>query len=678
MNRIRIALLALCVLALFPLTAHAQEAYSIERFDTAIHIQPDSSITVNETIAVTFSDYRHGIYRDIRSDGLDIQILGVTDEKGNPRPYTEGSWTDGPEVKIGDANITVIGPQTYIIAYKVRGAMTFFDDHDELYWNATGTEWAVPIASATAVVYPPDNFKKGTPTMKCYTGPEGSTEEQCHTVYDKTRNTATYSTDGALSEYSGLTLVLGLPPNTVERPAKISVTSNESGADVLLDGAKACETDCSLDYVTPGTHTLEVSKFGYTGFEKTTLILKPGDSVDEQAELRQTWWYTLGLQLFWILAGLFALYPLWAFWKKGRDPKGRGVIVPQYDPPDQLRPGAFGTLVDEKADLRDLSATIVDLAVRGYLQIKVLPKALGLLIKEDDYELLRLDKPKPGDPGLTEFEKKFEDALFVSEKPITVSDLGKQLYNEILDPTKPSDPKQAVQEFKKKVEDSVSTPVSTRKMSDLQNHFYSKLPELKESLYDFLVKKGYFEVSPDKTRTAYLAKGIILLFVSFFLLNLLGSSLFFLPLILALGLHAVLTLILSPFMPRKTADGVQAYEHILGFKMYLEIAEKDRLKWQEKENLFYEYLPYAMTLGIADKWSKAFKDTFAQPPDWYVGSTGPFRPMIFVGDLGHFSGRMGSAMASTPQGHRGGGFHSSGFSGGFSGGGFGGGGGGSW
>jgi uncharacterized membrane protein len=127
-------------------------------------------------------------------------------------------------------------------------------------------------------------------------------------------------------------------------------------------------------------------------------------------------------------------------------------------------------------------------------------------------------------------------------------------------------------------------------------------------------------------------------------------------------------------MPQKTDNGMRAYEHILGFKLYLKTAEKDRIHFQEKEHLFYKFLPYAMTLGIAKKWSRTFGDIFKNPPNWYEGEKGDFHLPVFVSSLNSVSSQIKSTFASRPSSSGGG----SGFSGGFSGGGFGGGGGGSW
>jgi len=639
MLRIRTILVALLAVAFFPLAAHAQEAFVIDDFTSDIQIHADSSLTVTETIAVTFSEARHGIFRDIKSEGLEIDVSGVTDENGNPRPYSMEQWGGGPRVRIGDANVTVTGPQTYKITYDVKGLMRFFDDHDEVYWNVTGNNWGTPIAKARVFFHIPESAKGKALKSKCYTGSEGSTEEQCHFATDKATALPFFETDAPLDSYSGLTVVLGLPVGSVERPASLAVKSTVAEAKAYLDGKKRCTTDCTLPFLKAGSYQVKVGKFGYSAPEARTVTLVAGQSAEETFELQRIWWLDALKFLLILLAGLVALEPVITWWRKGRDAKGknRGVIVPQYDPPDKLIPAEMGTLVDEKADLRDLSATIISLAVRGYLKIVVLPKALGLIFKEDDYELVRLDKPKPGDPELNPFEQEYLSAIFGS--------------------------------------------ATSKKVSELQNQFYTHLPSLKKELYLSLINKGYFTRSPETVRGIYLIKGIALFFPLPFLFGVLTLFPMFFPFAPALFLNALLTVIFASFMPSKTVKGTDAYEHILGFKEYLTIAEKDRLKWQENENLFYKFLPFAMTLGIADKWSKAFKDTFAQPPDWYQGGVaGPFHPMAFTHSLNSFTNKAGSTFVSRPGGNSSGGWSSggSGFSGGFSGGGGGGGGGGSW
>ena len=635
MKKIRTLILSFLFSVLFAMPALAQEAFDIENFQTLIQIHPDSSLTVTETIAVEFTENRHGIFRDIQTKGISINVLGVTDGTGKKRQFQKQNFSEGVRLKIGDPNVYVSGKQTYEISYNVKKAIQFFPTHDELYWNATGNAWPVQIKQARTIVKLPESVRDSENLMfKCYTGEVYSSEQNCAYEYKSEGNEVVFTVNDVLPPYNGLTVVIGMPVNTLTRPATLEIKSNPKEAKVYLNDKLACETDCYLDTLTPGKYDIKLNKFGYKTPEIRSVWLIPGKPAIEFFDLETSFWYDLLVLLVFLLLIGIAVEPVYTFWRRGRDPEGRKTIVPQYEPPDKLTPAEMGTLVDEKVHTHDLTSTIIDLCVRGYLKIKVLPDAKGWIFKMDDYELIKLDKPKPGDPGLTKFEKDFMKAVFGEKE--------------------------------------------NKKVSDLKNKFYKELPDLKMSLYTSLTKKGYFPKSPATIKSFYAVKGFILAWAGFIVLMAeLGSSgtAYSAPLLI----NGVLSLIFAPFMPKKTRKGVLAQEHILGFKDYMETAEKHRLKFQEEEHLFYEFLPYAMTLKIADKWSKAFKDIFDKPPEWYEGvGTGKFHPIAFVHNINNVTIAMSTAFRSAPGGGGGGIGGGGGFSGGFSGGGFGGGGGGSW
>src|SRR5438876_387265 len=107
---------------------------------------------------------------------------------------------------------------------------------------------------------------------------------------------------------------------------------------------------------------------------------------------------TVGSALLLLLLGVVWLGRM--VWRRGRDmeyatayystndPTERirplfrpAAVVPEYRPPDNLRPAQLGLILDELADTKDLTATIVDMAVRGYLVIK------GVKDNKHDWEL---------------------------------------------------------------------------------------------------------------------------------------------------------------------------------------------------------------------------------------------------------------------------------------------------
>jgi uncharacterized membrane protein len=140
----------------------------------------------------------------------------------------------------------------------------------------------------------------------------------------------------------------------------------------------------------------------------------------------------------------------------------------------------------------------------------------------------------------------------------------------------------------------------------------------------------------------------------------------------------------------RTPEGSAALSQTLGFKQYLETAESDRLRWEEGEDLFSRYLPYAIAFDCAERWARVFADMVARGedvpvPSWYVASGLNSQDFFttsgvssLVGSFDAVSGTLSSAIAASTVGSGGGsGFSSSGFGGG-GGGGMGGGGGGTW
>ena len=225
---------------------------------------------------------------------------------------------------------------------------------------------------------------------------------------------------------------------------------------------------------------------------------------------------------------------------------------------------------------------------------------------------------------------------------------------------------------------------SSTKTVSAKNEFYKDLPAIKNKIYQGLVQDGYFPSDPKNIRDFYYAIGGILAAVPLFMM---GFFLIFFSVSVPLGIIAsgIIFLIFASRMPAKTKKGAEAKWQILGLEEYIKTAETDRIKFQERENIFQKLLPYAMTLGIADKWTKAFKDMIKTAPDWYQSSDPSFRSsfntIYLLHSLDHLSSAAATTMQSSPRSSGSGGAWSggSGFGGGgFSGGGFGGGGGGSW
>jgi uncharacterized membrane protein len=560
----------------------AASAEKIDNFDVTVKMNTDASIDITEKIDYDFGDLqRHGIYRNIpikyKARGgnyiLRISNISVSDESGTAYKFDAYNSGDDKIIKIGDADVLLTGKKTYVIGYKIKRAVNYFSDHDELYWNATGNEWTVPIASASAHVIFPENINGSSADIKCFSGPAGSVKSCDSAKYVFTGGNlvggANFTAKDLLSVDQGLTFVVGIPSGIMHKP-----TFAEVAIETLKDN---------------------------------WILLVP------------------------ILVFLY-MFRLW--WTKGRDPKGRGTIIPEYDVPDNLSPAEVGTIIDEKCGQKEIVAEIINLAVKGYLKIKREEKEI-LFIKSADYIF---EKLKESDGLENQFEMELMNGIFKKGGII--------------------------------------------KFSELKGDFYNNYDTAVKNVYASVSAKGYFSKNPKKVIGQYLAALFLLIFIVFNLAAYGGSYLGSLGTygIFAVIASVIIVILFANVMPQRTYQGVITKEYILGLKEYLTVAEKDRLEFhdapEKSPEQFEKLLPYAIALGEEKEWAKQFEGINIAHPSWYDDSRGfnNFSAIYLVSSLGDFRSSF-SNVAMPPSASSG----SSGFGGGgFSGGGFGGGGGGSW
>jgi uncharacterized membrane protein len=399
-------------------------------------------------------------------------------------------------------------------------------------------------------------------------------------------------------------------------------------------GSRAQDARVQID-----ANTVEIQANRRLGFhEGLTAVIgwdkgfvhQPGAAARVMLFLRSNW------PLFLPIATFFLMFWLW--WTRGRDPERDSVTV-QYEPPDKLTPGECGTLVDNEAAMRDITATLVDLAVKGYLTIE----------QKDESHLLGLTHSKQ-----YVFHMKQPPAQWSSARPHELQMLAALFDN------------------------GARRDVS---LSDLQNNFYTQLPGIRDAIFDALMGDGYYLHRPDTVRQGYIGAGLIIgILIAFFGGNLgaaTGVARF--TWILAGIFTGGVICIFGWFMPARTITGARTLAKVLGFEDFLGRVESDRIERLEKTpELFEKFLPYAMALHVEKKWVQAFSGIAMQPPQWYQGPyAAGFVPYVFVSDLNLMSSQVGSAMMSSPRSS--GGLGGSGFGGGGgAGGGFGGGGGGAF
>lgn len=554
-------------------TASAQHDWTIETFHTEITVQKDSSLIIEEKILADFSKAeKHGIYRNI------------------PIKYTRKGQNYKLRLKVLEITDENKTPWNYKKSYD-GGYIILKIGHPDITYQEPKT-FNIKYEVKRAVNFFGDH-------AEVYFNATG---DEWDTVIKKSS--------------AEITIPEGVKENALKSTCYTGIHGSlEQNCDTEIKNNRF--TFNSTEELNPGEGLTIVA-----GFPKY-LVKEPKTAQKIAWFFQDNFIYPIPLIVFVIL--------LIQWYRKGRDPEKK-TIIPRWELPINLTASEIGTIVDEKADLKDISAAIIDMAVKGYLKIKEIEEKKLLLFKETDYEFHKLKEP---DDNLKQHEKEILSAIF-GESEIT-------------------------------------------KLSALKNKFYTHLPNIKEYLYAEVVAQNFFRKSPDKIRKHYIGGGMTILITGIMVgatMTSLKTDGYGPQVMIASVLSGILILIFGNYMPRKTEEGMKAYEHILGIKKYIETAEKDRIKFQEKEKIFERLLAPAMVLGVADKWAKTFEGIYKTPPDWYEGRYDHFTPYILVSHLNNMSAANTETFTSSPKGAGSGG---SGFGGGgFSGGGSGGGGGSSW
>jgi uncharacterized membrane protein YgcG len=541
------------------------KTWEFERFDTAIKVNKDGSLSVRETQVVNFTGSFSFLNRDLvgtkagfsegRSYGrVRFKDIKVFDLQGTPyKSFTVEKLTNGRRVHITFSAYNQT--KGWIIEYRMKGAVIYSERYDRLYFNTVSTDRSVPIKSSKATVALPAGADMSKVRTSYYVDSSNPPEK------------ITSGRDGGLlwwkavniPAYSPVTIDVAFPKGTVAVPL-----TYRSGFGALM---------ISLAYL-----------------------------------------LALG-------AGLVMLL-LWLF--KGRDIKAPELDVVRYTPPENLKPMEVAFLLNESTSSSDISATIVDLAIRGKLVIT--EQEGGTVFKHKEYGFQLKDRSAE---ELDSFEKDVINALFESGESVT--------------------------------------------QDDLKNEFYTHIPGITEKVKKQVLKKRLFDGDPQKVKHRYTLIALIALLpiVAVVLLNLWIDPGYLYALIPGFAVAGLLIFIFGWFMPRRTAKGSEALSYVKGFKEYMATAEAGEMEFMTPEN-FQVNLPYAMVLKVADKWAGKFADIYTSPPDWYVSTPGTTFSTLYLADsLTSMQTSVGGTLASSPSSSGGGG---GGFGGGGGGGGFGGGG----
>ncbi|MGP0170440.1 DUF2207 domain-containing protein [Pseudomonas sp. NCHU5208] len=638
---LRAALLLCCLL---PTLAPAQEA--IEDFAVSLQVETDGNLLVTERITVRAEgrDIRRGIYRDlpvgyalplVLKQSSPINLLGVTRD-GRPesvRRERNGAWI---RFYLGSPNVLLEpGRHRYELRYRVERALLHHADTDELYWNVTGNGWVFPIHQASVEVRLPRGARIGR--WAAYTGAQGAQGKDFQIV-EQRDDFLRLATSKALPAHQGLTVAVDWQAGLVPRPGLL-----QNATRVLLDNL---------------------------GVGLGALLL-------------------IGLLLFYLKA-----------WRRvGRDPR-KGVIIPLFEAPQGMSAvqagylwhrglsGAFG-------EARAFSVWLTDMAIRKHLHIE--DKAHG-----GGFSLV----PDQGTDGeMSELDRDLRKRLFPASKAGSVLTIGSDYEPRLADAVAGLSSrlsKQGKAWFANNrgiwvwglVWAVLSCVVSVILSGQDGDHRAAGLAGLAFSLgfgVPTLIVLGMARQQPSfgKRMGRYL---MVLMFGWPMLAGLIMvATAVSLPVLLLIVVYMVLVVVFYYLLPAPTLKGRRLLDALEGYRDYLQLAERDALALAGDAPamsiaLYERHLPFAMALGVEDKWSARFSEALASglidpaqrdyQPSWYHSRSSYSSPQALSGALAAGLASATALASSPPSSSSSSGGGSSG--GGSSGGGGGGGGGGGW
>jgi hypothetical protein len=299
----------------------------------------------------------------------------------------------------------------------------------------------------------------------------------------------------------------------------------------------------------------------------------------------------LAAMLLILVGGMLLILVLW--YVRGRDPHAGPVARYLDHPPDDLPPGAAGTLLDEHVDDHDVTATLLGLARDGAVEITELPGSGG----RHDF-VLTLTHPERIDTRLE------RDLLAVLFGPGAAP--GKEV-----------------------------------RLGQVRGRFTEYRERIRDDLYREMVVRGYFDRSPEETRTRWRRvsiAGIVVSVIGGTLLVVLTDFWALLP-IIASAIVWLVMLRMSRSMPQKTRHGAESAAKWRAFRDWL----KDIRKFEQLDanpDLFDRYFAYAVAFNLEQQWVRDFERAGAPAPRWYHrGDDIP--DVVIIPDLGDVPGDIG-------------------------------------
>lgn len=455
------------------------------RTQLQLKVERDGLLTVEETITVKSGEKlnRRSPLRIKAGEDHD-RVFVVRD------PKLEGN---GSAQATADEFVVSVGEGKSVLRYQVDGAVIDRGDRQEVRWQlAAGWDAKLGLLRATFIA------PEIPISVRSFCGPFGS-NEPCKKA--RSDNSGITRVDAQnLNAGDRVDLSVDLPAGTVPANAKFAAPESTAGPFALT----------------------AFSGFGLLGL--TVLLLG-------------------GVVLLWVA--------------RGRDAKVLATDVGPVDvlvrdnegvafaSPDGVLPGQIGTVTDERVDPIDITATVLDLAVRNYLWIQE--------INQNDWQIMRRN---PADDSLTAYERAVYEAI--PEQGAAVSTLS--------------------------VDNS----------------------RIRTALYADVVEREWFKRRPDKDRSRWMWIGVGLAVAGAALTAVLALTVGNALLGLAVVIAGVALALGARLMPARTKRGSVLLAQVRSLRGYLQSATPSSIPENDRELVFSRSLPYAVVLGESPRWLEAF------------------------------------------------------------------------
>ncbi|WP_328524151.1 DUF2207 domain-containing protein [Kribbella sp. NBC_00359] len=535
--RLRVLGLSLCALGLMGLTAAPAGAAgsgsaadpAVTSFDSQVRVERDGLLRVSETwklsnVSGTFT--RFIVTRDHLPDDVDhVQEIGDLTVKAGGQDKQADVKTDGDVTSVAVADVS--GTTQLDFTYTVKGAVAKTLNGTEVRF-APLTGINLPVTQANILFSTPE-----VSHVSCFAGAIDSN---------------TPCTLAQIGETSGPTFQQQmLPPGNTVRMV-IGFPEGEIAANSIVEYRKTFKRAFSTD----------------TAQLLTALAI--------------------------LLLGVIALLVLYRL--RGRDRVDPRRVVPaslfslgtdtriDFSPPSDLRPGEVGTLIDERIDPVDVTATIIDLAVRGHITIIELEHETEYA--RPDWELRRVSNAPSEE--LQRYENVLIRAIFGDSDSVLVSELGRQVR--------------------------------------------ANLAQVQDALYDGVVKRGWFNERPDRTRSLWATIGIVITVLGVALTVVLALLSTWGLVGLAVTLVGIGLIVVGRYMPAKAPAAGRVLGQVAAIRGELLEMDVSELPVDQHAELCSRALPYAVVLGGSERWIDALVATDSTPDEedegftWYRGPRG--------------------------------------------------------